>query len=113
MTPIIERITADPEWLLAQLALAYDSDRAARDRENPPHSLHNRCRYCLGSWRRFQGTPFDGHATCIVSHRFQQQATELLDSSPAMTYQRVADRLGVGVGVVRAWWNTVKGNPKP
>lgn len=114
MSPIIERITTDPEWMLAQLEREFRADRVRMDRKCPRHNLTRRCRYCLGHWVAFAGNDYaEGHVTCFVSHEFQQQATELLDSSPHMTFQRVANRLGVGVGAVRAWWNQIKGNPRP
>ena len=109
-TPIIDRITSDPEWLLAQLEIAYRADRAAVDRAYPRHNLPNRCRYCLAAWQRFNGTQHEGHVHCIVSRRFIDQVTELIDSTPGISYQRVADRLGVNAPVVRAWWNVGKGN---
>lgn len=116
---IVERITADRTWQLRQLAAEYRTQRAKRDAECPAltAALRGRCRYCLGAWRGpwAASTPIErleGHATCIVPHAFQQQAVAFLDehSKHGASYREVANALGVGQGVVRAWWSAVKGN---
>lgn len=106
-------ITDSPSWQLEQLVEAYRADRARRQLEHPAIASTDLCRYCRKPWRPFQGTKSDGHAACVVSRRFMEQFVAFTDEHYAIPLVTIADRIGVGAGVVRAWWNIVKGNPRP
>jgi len=108
MPETIEEIHATWTERLAKLRTAYEADRAARDGASPPTATTNRCRYCGRGWRRLMGSKFDGHVTCIVSSKFIDDVVDVLDSG--VTYEAVAEALGISSQVVRAWWNHAK-NP--
>jgi hypothetical protein len=62
----------------------------------------NKCRYCGKPWRVWAGSKLDGHAKCIVTEDYKQTLRVLL-SSPKVTYQEVADVIGVSSSVLRSW----------
>jgi len=112
---VIERaITDSPTWQLDQLVAAFHADRARRIAEHPDAApTGDVCRYCRKPWKAYAGTRTDGHAACYVSRGFMQQFVAFTDEHFAIPLTVIADRLGVGVGFVRAWWNITKGNPRP
>ena len=67
-----------------------------------PGAEPNTCRYCGRHWRQWAGSKLDGHAACIVTEDFKQRLTALL-RSPRVTYQAIADAIGVTPSVVRSW----------
>jgi hypothetical protein len=67
-----------------------------------PGAPPNTCRYCGKSWRQWAGSKLDGHAACIVTDGFKQQLMEVLKPS-TVTYQMIADAIGMSPSVVRSW----------
>ena len=67
-----------------------------------PSAKPNTCRYCGKHWRRWTGSKLDGHSACIVTDDFKQKLSEIL-CSPTVSYQVIADALGVTPAVVRSW----------
>ena len=67
-----------------------------------PGAEPNTCRYCGRHWRQWAGSKLDGHAACIVTEDFKQRLVALLQSS-TVTYQAIADAIGVTPSVVRSW----------
>ena len=74
-----------------------------------PGAEPNTCRYCGRHWRQWVGSKLDGHAACIVTEDFKREITELLRSSPAITYQTIATAIGVTPAVVRSWTYPIRG----
>lgn len=90
---------------------AFEMERAVQDAKHPPLADPNKCRYCGRFWQRFGASHFDGHVACAVSPEFQHWlTTAVLDTG--RSYSSVADELGIGLNVVRAWWKTVKRSGK-
>jgi hypothetical protein len=76
-----------------------------------PGAEPNTCRYCGKHWRQWAGSKLDGHAACIVTDDFKRRLIELLHSSPGMTYQKIADAIGVTPAVVRSWTYPIRSTP--
>ena len=68
-----------------------------------PGAEPNTCRYCGRHWRQWAGSKLDGHAACIVTEDFKQRLSEILRSSPGMTYATIASVIGVTPAIVRSW----------
>lgn len=77
------------------------SQRARWCADDPGADLDT-CRYCGRRWRRWAGSTLDGHAACIVTDDFKQRLCEVL-RSPRVTYQAIADAIGVTPAVIRSW----------
>jgi hypothetical protein len=77
------------------------SQRARWCADDPGADL-NTCRYCGRHWRRWAGSKIDGHAACIVTDDFKRRLVILL-RSPTVTYQAIANAIGVTPAVVRSW----------
>ena len=90
---------------LTELRAAYDADHAECQRAArlPSKTPPTTCRYCGKYWRYWQGSKLEGHAQCMVSDEFKRYMSVLL-GSPHVTYQIIADALGVSVSTVRAWF---------
>lgn len=67
-----------------------------------PGAEPNTCRYCGKHWRQWAGSKLDGHAACIVTEEFKGQLVVLL-RSPHVTYNAIAEAIGVTPSVVRSW----------
>lgn len=80
-----------------------DASQRARWCRDYPGAEPNTCRYCGKHWRQWTGSKLDGHAACVVTKDFKQQLAEVLRSSPGVTYQAIADAIGVTPSVVRSW----------
>jgi len=76
--------------------------RTARWEASDPGAPPDTCRYCGKHWRKWAGSKLDGHAACIVPEDFKQELTALLRSS-TVTFQVVADAIGVSTSIVRSW----------
>jgi hypothetical protein len=111
VTPIEAQITGDPTWQLGQLADALRAE-VARRRAAYPEIADGVCRFCGKPWPKWLGSKMDGHAACAVSPDFMRQVVAFSDEHYSVSLTTIASRLGVGDGVVRAWWNIVKGNPR-
>jgi hypothetical protein len=79
------------------------ASQSARWCADDPGALPDTCRYCGKHWCRWAGSKLDGHAACIVTDDFKRQLAALLRHSPDVTYQAVANAIGVSLAVVRAW----------
>jgi hypothetical protein len=90
--------TLRDEFRLSNLVASQRARWCADDPSAPPLT----CRYCGKHWRRWTGSKLDGHAACIVTDDFKQKLSEIL-RSPTVSYQEVADAIGVTPSVVRAW----------
>lgn len=77
-----------------------------------PGAEPNTCRYCGKHWRRWAGSKLDGHAACIVTDDFKRRLSEIL-RSPSVTYQAIADAIGVTSAVVRSWTFPIRGKAAP
>jgi hypothetical protein len=86
------------------------SQRALWCRDSPG-ATPNTCRYCGKSWRKWAGSKLDGHAACIVTEDFKQHLLEVL-KPPGVTYQMVADAIGVSASIVRSWTFPVRTTKK-
>lgn len=67
-----------------------------------PGATPNTCRYCGKHWRQWAGSKLDGHAACIVTEDFKEHLREIL-CSPHVTYQLLANAIGVSTSVIRSW----------
>lgn len=74
-----------------------------------PGADPNTCRYCGKHWRKWAGSRLDGHAACIVTEDFKRELCEIL-RAPSVTYQVIADAIGVTPSVVRSWTFPIKTN---
>ncbi len=89
----------------ANLRVMYDTDRGERlrDARHPRVCPAGICRYCGKHWRHWAGSKLDGHAQCMVSFSFKQHLAALLFNS-TVSFQVVADALGVSQSTIRAWF---------
>lgn len=89
----------------------WSSNRAASQRArwcaDDPGAPPLTCRYCGKHWRRWAGSKLDGHAVCLVTDDFKQRLSEIL-RSPMVSYQEIADAIGVTPSVVRAWAGPIR-----
>ena len=76
-----------------------------------PGAEPNTCRYCGKHWRQWVGSKLDGHAACIVTEDFKRRLGELL-RSPKVTYQAIAEAIGVTPAVVRSWTHPIRSSPR-
>jgi hypothetical protein len=67
------------------------------------------CRYCGRHRQTYPGSKLDGHAACIVTDDFKHQLSELLRTTPTVTYEALAAAIGVSSSVVRSWTYPIKG----
>lgn len=77
------------------------SQQARWSADDPGADPHT-CRYCGRHWRKWTGSKLDGHAACIVTDDFKLRLVDVL-RSPSVTYQAIADVIGVTPAVVRSW----------
>ena len=98
-------MTTDFSSKLVDLRTVYDADRDDRMRNalHPSECPAGICRYCGKHWRHWAGSKLDGHAQCMVSFSFKQHLAALLFNS-TVSFQVVADALGVSQSTVRAWF---------
>lgn len=68
---------------------------------NPKPS--NVCRYCGRGWRVWNNSSLDGDARCYVTLEFKCQVSDWIDANPQLSYQAVANSLGVTYSIIRAW----------
>lgn len=83
------------------------SQRARWDASDPG-APPNTCRYCGKHWRAWFGSKLDGHAACIVTDDFKREVRDLL-GDPRLSYQTVAEAIGVTPAVVRSWTFPIRG----
>jgi hypothetical protein len=98
---------APPDWTF--IRSLYEVTRAERQAAFPATNT-DRCRYCGMFWRRWPTDAarapehvLDGHTQCIVSQEFVDVLREAVRRSPEKM-QVIADKLGVHVAWVTAWW---------
>lgn len=102
------------EEKLSQFKTSYDINHAIQDTLAKPFAdvLPSECRYCgkyRGSW---QGSKLDGHALCLVSPEFRH-ALAVAMRDPRLTYDLVAQTLGVPKTTVRAWYREAVKRGRP
>jgi hypothetical protein len=95
------------EFRLSNLAASQRARWCADDPGAPPLT----CRYCGKHWKRWAGSKLDGHAACIVTDDFKEHLSEIL-RSPTVSYQEIADAIGVTPSVIRAWTFPIRGKTK-
>ena len=95
------------EFRLSNLAASQRARWCADDPGAPPRT----CRYCGKHWKRWAGSKLDGHAACIVTEDFKEHLSEIL-RSPTVSYQEIADAIGVTPSVIRAWTFPIRAKSK-
>lgn len=87
----------------------HDEYKASRARQNAKAKFPSEtaagadtCRYCGRFWRKWTGSKLDGHAKCLVDERFRF-LMRTCTVNPQLSYDKIGQRLGVTVSVVRCW----------
>lgn len=92
------------------VALVREYTRARAQRETIAEDCGpDLCRYCGRWWRKWPGSILDGHAQCMVTEEFKLLAHEVY-REPTISVQEMADAIGVGTGVIRAWCAPLRGS---
>lgn len=93
--------------LLDELAAAFQRARAEIDAA----ALHpagaepaGTCRYCGLRRDRLFATRLDGHARCLVGRAFMRRLRDVLLASTTLSFNMVAELLGVSNSTVRGWY---------
>jgi hypothetical protein len=94
---------------LASLRAAFDADRKTRQASAKRRPEPRICRYCGLDWW-YLDSSLDGHAMCAVSEDFRSLVAKV--KGQGKSYAAIAETLGVGVAIIRAWVATVRATRK-